>query len=132
MRENELIPALVFEQVLEQLPAFGLGQTDYFVCHQFADVKRCASGFRMFSKDRMFEVRMLCAVEIARRHVIGIVVVNLQRFSSSGLGDVEALVQDARRSINRIESSISSIERDPSRVIFGGDTVKQYDGRTRR
>ena len=63
---------------------------------------------------------------------IGPIADNLQRFSTSGLSDVEALVQDARRSINRIESSISSIERDPQRVIFGGDTVKQYDGRTRR
>jgi phospholipid/cholesterol/gamma-HCH transport system substrate-binding protein len=63
---------------------------------------------------------------------VGPIADNLQRFSTSGLSDVEALVQDARRSINRIESSISSIERDPQRVIFGGDTVKQYDGRTRR
>ncbi|MBW3098055.1 MlaD family protein [Pseudohoeflea coraliihabitans] len=57
---------------------------------------------------------------------------NLQRFSSSGLNDVEALVRDARRSIERIERSISSIESDPQRILFGGDTVKQYDGRTRR
>lgn len=63
---------------------------------------------------------------------IGPIADNLQRFSGSGLRDVEALVRDARRSINRIESSISSIERDPQRLLFGGETVKQYDGRTRR
>lgn len=63
---------------------------------------------------------------------IGPIADNLQRFSGSGLRDVEALVNDARRSISRIESSISSIERDPQRLLFGGDTVKQYDGRTRR
>ncbi|MDP2122232.1 MAG: MlaD family protein [Hoeflea sp.] len=63
---------------------------------------------------------------------IGPIADNLQRFSGSGLKDVEALVNDARRSIQRIERSISSIEQNPQRLIFGGDTVKQYDGRTRR
>lgn len=63
---------------------------------------------------------------------IGPIADNLQRFSGSGLRDVEALVNDARRSIERIERSISSIEQDPQRLIFGGETVKQYDGRTRR
>lgn len=63
---------------------------------------------------------------------IGPIADNLQRFSGSGLRDVEALVNDARRSIQRIEQSISSIERDPQRLLFGGETVKQYDGRTRR
>lgn len=57
---------------------------------------------------------------------------NLQRFSGTGLSDVEALVQEARRSIQRIEQSISSIERDPQRLIFGGEQVKQYNGRNRR
>ncbi|KGF66691.1 organic solvent ABC transporter substrate-binding protein [Hoeflea sp. BAL378] len=63
---------------------------------------------------------------------IGPIADNLQRFSGSGLRDVEALVNDARRSIQRIERSISTIEQDPQRLIFGGETVKQYDGRTRR
>lgn len=63
---------------------------------------------------------------------IGPIADNLQRFSGSGLNDVEALVNDARRSIQRIERSISTIEQNPQRLIFGGDTVKQYDGRTRR
>ncbi|MDF1607421.1 MlaD family protein [Hoeflea sp. YIM 152468] len=63
---------------------------------------------------------------------IGPIADNLQRFSGSGLRDVEALVNEARRSIQRIERSVSTIEKDPQRLIFGGDTVKQYDGRTRR
>lgn len=63
---------------------------------------------------------------------IGPIADNLQRFSGSGLRDVEALVNDARRSIQRIEQSITSIERDPQRLLFGGDTVKEYDGRNRR
>ena len=63
---------------------------------------------------------------------VGPIADNLQRFSGSGLRNVEALVNDARRSIQRIERSISTIEQDPQRLIFGGDTVKQYDGRNRR
>ncbi|MGJ8570262.1 MAG: MlaD family protein [Hoeflea sp.] len=63
---------------------------------------------------------------------IGPIADNLQRFSGSGLRNVEALVNDARRSIQRIERSISTIEQDPQRLIFGGETVKQYDGRNRR
>ena len=57
----------------------------------------------------------------------------LERFSDRGLRDVEALVADTRRSIVRIEQAITSIERDPQRLIFGGDTdVKRFDGRQRR
>lgn len=63
---------------------------------------------------------------------VGPIADNLERFSGSGLRNVEALVNDARRSIQRIERSISTIEQDPQRLIFGGETVKQYDGRTRR
>lgn len=63
---------------------------------------------------------------------IGPIADNLQRFSGSGLSNVEALVNEARRSIQRIERSVSTIEQDPQRLIFGGETVKQYDGRSRR
>ena len=63
---------------------------------------------------------------------VGPIADNLQRFSGPGLRNVEALVNDARRSIQRIERSVSTIEQDPQRLIFGGETVKQYDGRNRR
>lgn len=63
---------------------------------------------------------------------VGPIADNLERFSGSGLRNVETLVNDARRSIQRIEQSITSIEQDPQRLIFGGETVKQYDGRNRR
>ena len=57
----------------------------------------------------------------------------LARFSGSGLQDVDALVGDTRRSINRIERAITDLERNPQRIITGGDgTVRQYDGRARR
>ncbi|MGH6760202.1 MAG: MlaD family protein [Phyllobacterium sp.] len=64
---------------------------------------------------------------------LGPITDNLSRFSGQGLRDVEALVSESRRSISRIERAISDIERDPQRLIFGGQgTVPQYDGRQRR
>lgn len=57
----------------------------------------------------------------------------LARFSGQGLREVEALVRDGRRSINRIEQAITDLERNPQRIITGGEgTVRQYDGRARR
>jgi phospholipid/cholesterol/gamma-HCH transport system substrate-binding protein len=57
----------------------------------------------------------------------------LARFSGQGLRDVEALVRDSRRSITRIEQAVSDIERNPQRIITGGEgTVREYNGRTRR
>ena len=64
---------------------------------------------------------------------LGTIMDGLGRFSGQGLRDVEALVQDSRRSINRIEQAVSDLERNPQRIITGGDgTVRQYDGRIRR
>jgi phospholipid/cholesterol/gamma-HCH transport system substrate-binding protein len=63
---------------------------------------------------------------------LGTITDGLARFTGQGLRDVEALVRDGRRSIIRIEQSISDLERNPQRIISGGDgTVRQYDGRTR-
>ena len=57
---------------------------------------------------------------------------NLQRFSGQGLRDVQSVVVDSRRSIQRIEQAITDLERNPQRLIFGGKgNVPQYDGRTR-
>ncbi|APO67852.1 ABC transporter substrate-binding protein [Rhizobium gallicum] len=63
---------------------------------------------------------------------IGPIADNLQRFSSGGLRDVQSLVDDARQTMQNLNSAISNIDQNPQRLIFGGDTVKQYDGRTRR
>ena len=64
---------------------------------------------------------------------LGTITDGLARFSGQGLRDVEALVRDSRRSVNRIEQAVTDLERNPQRIITGGDgTVRQYDGRTRR
>ena len=64
---------------------------------------------------------------------IGGIMDGLSRFSGSGLRNVKSLVQDSRRSVNRIEQAISDLERNPQRIITGGDgEVRQFDGRARR
>ena len=58
---------------------------------------------------------------------------NLDKFAGRGLNNVDALVQDTRRSVTRIEQAITEIEKNPQRLIFGGKgSIPQYDGRTRR
>ncbi|GKX36010.1 MAG: organic solvent ABC transporter substrate-binding protein [Rhizobiaceae bacterium MnEN-MB40S] len=64
---------------------------------------------------------------------IGPIMSNVDRFSNSGLKDIEALVNEARRSVARIERAVAQIGEDPQSLIFGGSgSVKQYDGRRRR
>ncbi|MEQ1408077.1 MlaD family protein [Neorhizobium sp. Rsf11] len=63
---------------------------------------------------------------------VGPIADNLSRFSSSGLRDIQTLVNDARRTVQSLDQTISNFDENPQRLIFGGETVKQYDGRTRR
>ncbi|WP_412058565.1 MlaD family protein [Bartonella sp. DGB2] len=58
---------------------------------------------------------------------------NLKRFSGQGLRNIEALVLDGRRSLQRIDRALEDLDKNPQRLIFGGgNSVPQYDGRTRR
>ena len=64
---------------------------------------------------------------------LGVITDGIARFSGQGLRDIEALVRDSRRSVTRIERAITDLERNPQRIISGGDgEVRQYDGRVRR
>lgn len=63
---------------------------------------------------------------------IGPIADNLTRFSASGLKDFQALIGDTRRTVDNLNSAVTNFDRDPQRLLFGGDTVKQYDGRARR
>jgi phospholipid/cholesterol/gamma-HCH transport system substrate-binding protein len=63
---------------------------------------------------------------------IGPIADNLQKFSSGGLRDVQSLVNDTRSTIQNLNDTISNFDRNPQRLIFGGENVKQYDGRMRR
>ncbi len=63
---------------------------------------------------------------------IGPIADNLSRFSDSGLKDVETLVGETRRTVQDLNQTITNFDRNPQRLIFGGDQVKKYDGRIRR
>jgi phospholipid/cholesterol/gamma-HCH transport system substrate-binding protein len=64
---------------------------------------------------------------------VGTITDGLARFSGQGLRDLEALIQDGRRAIQRIEVAVSELSRNPQRIITGGEgTVRQFDGRARR
>jgi phospholipid/cholesterol/gamma-HCH transport system substrate-binding protein len=64
---------------------------------------------------------------------LGTITDNLARFSGQGLKDVEALVQDSRRAVNRIEQAVTDLQRNPQRILSGGaGEVREYDGRVRR
>lgn len=64
---------------------------------------------------------------------VGTIADNLSRFSGQGLREVEALIGESRRAVSRIEQAITSIERNPQRLLTGGEgTIRQYDGRARR
>jgi phospholipid/cholesterol/gamma-HCH transport system substrate-binding protein len=64
---------------------------------------------------------------------LGTILDNLSRFSGQGLRETEALIRDSRRSINRIEEAVSAFERNPQRLITGGEgNVREFDGRQRR
>jgi phospholipid/cholesterol/gamma-HCH transport system substrate-binding protein len=63
---------------------------------------------------------------------IGPIADNLSRFSGTGLRDVQTLVGETRQAVQDLNSTINNFDRNPQRLIFGGETVKQYDGRVRR
>ena len=64
---------------------------------------------------------------------MGTITDGLARFSGQGLREVDSLVRDSRRAINRIEQAITDLERNPQRIISGGaGSVREYDGRARR
>ncbi len=63
---------------------------------------------------------------------VGPIADNLSRFSATGLRDIGVLINDARRTVQSLDQTINNFDQNPQRLIFGGETVKQYDGRTRR
>ncbi|MEM8662585.1 MAG: hypothetical protein AAGF49_00510, partial [Pseudomonadota bacterium] len=50
----------------------------------------------------------------------------LSKFSQSGLDDLRALLNQGRGTLAAIEAAVSSFERNPSRVIFGGADGPRY------
>lgn len=79
--------------------------------------------------------RTLESIRLAAENLnarIGPIAENLQRFSSTGLRDIQTLVNDTRQTVRGLNDAITNFDDDPQRLLFGGDSVKEYDGRTRR
>lgn len=55
----------------------------------------------------------------------------LSRFSTTGLSDLAATIQQARQTLSAIEAAVNSIQRDPSRVIYGGSGQPTYQPQRR-
>jgi phospholipid/cholesterol/gamma-HCH transport system substrate-binding protein len=79
--------------------------------------------------------RTLESIRLAAENLngrIGPIADNLQRFSATGLRDIQTLVNDTRQTVRGLNDAITNFDEDPQRLLFGGDTVKEYDGRIRR
>jgi len=89
-----------------------------------------ADGLMVQARETLLSFRKVADTLNAR---VGTITDGLARFSGQGLRDVEALVSDTRRSINRIEEVVTDLGRNPQRIIAGGEgEVRQFDGRARR
>ncbi|MCQ8782794.1 MlaD family protein [Mangrovibrevibacter kandeliae] len=66
------------------------------------------------------------------RAQIAPIAANLQSFSGDGLKEVRGAVRSITQSVGRIERAVTDFSDNPSRLIYGGDEVKEFGGRTRR
>ena len=51
---------------------------------------------------------------------------DISKFTGGGLRDLEALIAESRGVMRRLDRTLSSVEDNPQRFIFGGDEVKKY------
>lgn len=56
----------------------------------------------------------------------------LARFSNSGLREWEKLAIDGRRTLGEVEKTVKNIDRNPSRLIFGGSSASTTDDKAKR
>ncbi len=56
----------------------------------------------------------------------------LSKFANQGSSDFSAAMSQVNRTLVSIQRAVESFDRDPSRVIFGGDNVPTYSGGRRR
>ena len=104
--------------VLEKISAF-LGSTEGQGPGLVAEAKSTLAAFRQVADTLNAQ--------------LGNITDGLAKFTGRGLNNIDALVQDTRRSVSRIEQSITEIEKNPNRLIFGGQgSVPRSDGRNRR
>ena len=57
------------------------------------------------------------------------IAVGLNNFTSNGLPGYAALAQEARATLSRLDRVVRNLENNPQGLIFGGDTVREYNKR---
>jgi len=70
------------------------------------------------------------AIKAAAEHLdahVGEISTGLARFSTSGLRQWEALAVDARHTLAEVDKMVKNIDRNPSRLIFGGSNTAADD-----
>ena len=84
---------------------------------------RCSARTRpkAWSKEASETLKSFKQVADTLNSRLGEITDGLARFSDQGLSNVDALVHDSRRSINRIEEAVTDLSRNPQRIISGGD-----------
>ncbi|PTW58713.1 phospholipid/cholesterol/gamma-HCH transport system substrate-binding protein [Breoghania corrubedonensis] len=63
---------------------------------------------------------------------IGPITDGFARFSNRSLRNVDALIEQARQTLEEIRTVFANFDRNPSRVLYGGDDVPVYDGERKR
>lgn len=77
-----------------------------------AEATRAARAIRIIAED--FEPRA------------NAIAAGLTRFSTSGLTDLSATISQARDTLMSIQNAVQGLERDPSRIIYGGSNQPTY------
>ena len=109
---------LKVDGVIEKVSAF-LGSTDGQGSGLVAEARSTLVAFRQ--------------VADTLNSKLGTITDGLAKFSGRGLENVDALVQNTQRSVSRIEEAVTELQKNPQRLIFGGQgSVPVYNGRTRR
>ncbi|MEI2383835.1 MlaD family protein [Breoghania sp. JC706] len=63
---------------------------------------------------------------------IGPITDGFARFSDRGLRNVDAVLEQARQTLEEIRTVFANFDRNPSRVLYGGDDVPVYNGERKR
>ncbi len=63
---------------------------------------------------------------------VGPISASIRGFTDRSLPDIRNFVRAATDTVNRFGTAVDSFESNPQRLIFGGEDIKQFNGRTRR
>ncbi|KAB0680842.1 MCE family protein [Aureimonas leprariae] len=68
----------------------------------------------------------------ALNNQIGPISSSIQGFTDRSLPDIRNFIGAATSTVNKVGAAVDSLSSNPQRILFGGDEIKQYNGRTRR